>query len=367
MKEQYEVTIGIPVYQSVDYIQDTMNSALDQSFPDIEFLIVDDRGNDGTSHFQTSHPRGNDIRILVNEKNKGVSYSRNRIIEEARGRFLYFMDSDDTIEPNTIQLLYDAIIHHHVQVAYGSYEIIDGIGNSPNEVYQKDALVLRGEDELAMYAFKNNHIFHVSVCNHLINLEFLRQSNVRFIDASYWEDMVYTTELVTKVESAVLLPDITYHYLRRQNSLSHYQERISYEKSEILKNASILKQLKNRCIALRDVYEKKEIMENALVIDMLKETCLEMKGKKYLPYICYNIEMNCFYMVCHVIRHADCINPMISSIEMRNMMKFPIPLKEIIKFRHRRFSNMLFALLGVMPIHLFRPFLCVVGKLKKAI
>ena len=345
MKEQYEITIGIPVYQSVDYIQDTMNSALDQSFPDIEFLIVDDCGNDGTmdviSHFQTSHPRGNDIRILVNEKNKGVSYSRNRIIEEARGRFLYFMDSDDTIEPYTIQLLYDAIIHHHVQVAYGSYEIKDGIGNSPNEVYQKDALVLKGEDELAMYAFKNNHIFHVSACNHLINLGFLRQSNVRFIDASYWEDMVYTTELVTKVESAVLLPDITYHYLRRQNSLSHYQE--------------------------RDVYEKKEIMENALVIDMLKETFLEMKGKKYLPYICYNIEMNCFYMVCHVIRHADCINPMISSIEMRNMMKFPIPLKEIIKFRHRRFSNMLFALLGVMPIHLFRPFLCVVGKLKKAI
>ena len=132
MKEQYEITIGIPVYQSVDYIQDTMNSALNQSFPDIEFLIVDDRGNDGTmdviSHFQTSHPRGNDIRILVNEKNKGVSYSRNRIIEEARGRFLYFMDSDDTIEPNTIQLLYDAVIQHHVQVAYGSYEIIDGIG-----------------------------------------------------------------------------------------------------------------------------------------------------------------------------------------------------------------------------------------------
>lgn len=94
---------------------------------------------------------------------------------------------------------------------------------------------MRGEDELAMYAFKNNHIFHVSACNHLINLVFLRQSNVRFIDASYWEDMVYTTELVTKVESAVLLPDITYHYLRRQNSLSHYQERDVYEKRKLWK------------------------------------------------------------------------------------------------------------------------------------
>ena len=293
MKEQYEVTIGIPVYQSVDYIQDTMNSALNQSFSDIEFLIVDDCGHDGTmdviSHFQTNHPRGKDIRILVNEKNKGVSYSRNRIIDEARGRFLYFMDSDDSIEPNTIQLLYDAIIQHNVQVAYGSYEIIDGIGNSPNEIYQKESLVFRGEDELAMYAFKNNHIFHVSACNHLIDITFLRQSAVRFIEVSYWEDMVYTTELVTKMDSAVLLSDITYHYYRHSGSLSHYQN--------------------------RDIYNKKEIMKNASVIKMLKEMCLKMKGRNYLPYLCYNVEMISFYMACHIICNTHRIYPMISSVE----------------------------------------------------
>lgn len=345
MKEQYEVTVGIPVYQSVDYIQDTMNSALNQSFSDIEFLIVDDYGHDGTmdviSRFQTSHPRGKDIRILVNEKNKGVSYSRNRIVDEARGRFLYFMDSDDTIEPNTIQILYDAIIQHHVQVAYGSYEIIDGIGNSPQECYQKDALVLRGEDELAMYAFKNNHIFHVSVCNHLINLEFLRQSNIRFIDASYWEDMVYTTELVTKIKSAVLLPDITYHYLRRQDSLSHYQDRISYEKSEIQKNASILKRLKNKCIALR--------------------------GKSYLPYLCYNLEMNSFYMVCHIIQKNDRIVPNFTYGEMRMILQHPITLKDILLFQERIVPNLLFRLIGHLPIFLFIPFIRLIGKLKKAI
>ena len=345
MKEQYEVTIGIPVYQSVDYIRDTMNSALNQSFSDIEFLIVDDCGHDGTmdviSHLQTNLPRGKDIRILVNEKNEGVSYSRNRIIDEARGRFLYFMDSDDTIEPNTIQLLYDAIIQHHVQVAYGSYEITDGIGNSPNEIYQKDALVLRGEDELAMYAFKNNHIFHVSACNHLISLRFLRQSNVRFIETSYWEDMVYTTELVTKIESAVLLPDITYHYLRHNGSLSHYQK--------------------------REVYEKREIMENVSVLNRLKQECMEMKGKKYQPFICYNIGMVSFYMSCHVFRNANHIKPMISIKEIRNMMRCSIPIKEILLFRHKKIPNLLFALLGMMPISVFRPSIWAISRLKNII
>lgn len=342
MKDQYEVTIGIPVYRSVDFIRDTMISALNQTFPDIEFLIIDDCGQDGTMdvilQIQKSYQRGNDILILENDQNKGVAYCRNRMIDEARGRFLYYMDSDDTIEPNTIQLLYDAIIKHHVQIAYGSYEIIDGIGNSPIEKYQKDALVLKGEDELAMYAFKNNRVFHVSVCNHLIDLAFLRQSGVRFIDASYWEDMVYTTELVTKVENAVLLPDITYHYYRHSGSLSHYQEREAYDKNEIMENASILKNL--------------------------KELCSKMKGRSYLPYLCYNIEMISFYMACHILRNSHRIYPMISLIEIRNMMRCPIPVKEILGFKHKRIPTLVFALLGIMPIYLFRPTIWTIGKLK---
>ena len=345
MKDQYEVTIGIPVYKSVDFIRDTMISALNQAFTDIEFLIVDDCGQDGTmdviSQIQNNHPRGKDIRILKNDKNRGVSFCRNRIIDEAKGRYLYFLDSDDTIEPYTLQLLYDGIIQNDVQIAYGSYEIIDGIGNSPIEKYQKDALVLKGEDELAMYAFKNNHIFHVSVCNHLVDLAFLRQSGVRFIDANYWEDMVYTTELVTRIESAVLLSDITYHYYRHSGSLSHYQD--------------------------REIYDKIEIMENASVLNMLKEMCLKMKDRNYMPYLCYNVEMTSFYMACHITCNAHRINPMISSIEIQNIMRCPFSVKEILMFRHKRIPNLLFTLLGIMPILFFRPSIWVMCKIKKAI
>lgn len=345
MKDHYEVTLGIPVYRSVEYIREAMISALNQTFKEIEFLIVDDCGQDGTMdvvlQIQKGHHRGKDIRIIVNDSNRGVSYSRNRIIEEARGRFLYFMDSDDTIEPNTIQLLYDAIIQNHVQVAYGSYEIIDGIGNFPNEIYQKDALVLKGKDELAMYAFKNNHIFHVSVCNHLIDMAFLRQSAVRFIEVSYWEDMVYTTELVTKIDSAVLLSNITYHYYRHSGSLSHYQN--------------------------RDIYDKKEIMKNASVIKMLKEMCLKMKGRNYLPYLCYNVEMISFYMACHIICNTHRIYPMISSVEIQNIMRCPFSVKEILMFKHKRIPNLLFTLLGIMPILFFRPSIWFLGKIKKVI
>ena len=345
MKDHYEVTIGIPVYKSVDFIRDTMTSALNQTLPDIEFLIVDDCGQDGSmdiiSQIQKSHQRGNNIRILKNESNKGVGYSRNRMIDEAKGRYLYFMDSDDTIEQNTIQLLYDAIIQNRVQIAYGSYEIIDGIGNSPIEKYQKDALVLKGEDELAMYAFKNNHIFHVSVCNHLVDLAFLRQSGVRFIDASYWEDMVYTTELVTKISSAVLLPDITYHYYRHSGSLSKYQ--------------------------VRNTYDREEIMKNVSVIQLLKEKCVTLLGMNYLPYLCYNLEMNSFYSVCHIWKNSNRIYPRITLSKMRDIIRHPIPMIDILKFNNIKIPNLVFGILGNLPIPLFVLTIWMMGKYKRVI
>ena len=345
MKEQYEITIGIPVYNSFDYILDTMNSALAQTFPDIEFLIVDDCGDDGTmeviKELQTNHPRGKDIRVIVNDTNRGVSFSRNRIIDEAKGDYLFFMDSDDTIEPDTIQLLYNSINNNSAQIAYGSYEIIDTINNTPKEIYQKTPLVLSGENKLAMYAFKNNHIFHVSVCNQLIDMSFLRQTGVRFLDVSYWEDMAFTTELVTKVTKSVLLSEVTYHYNRRQGSLSHYQTRESFEKQEILKNIT--------------------------VIQYLKDKCRTLMGKQYLSYLCYNLEMDSFYSVCHIMRNSCRITPKISSSEMRSILRHPLSMVEILKFKHKMFPNLFLGIIAYLPIPLFLLTILLLGKMKRAI
>ena len=78
----YEVTIGIPAYKAVDYIGKTMESALNQTFNSIEYLIVDDCGNDGTinivERFQKEHQRGKDIRILYNKQNNRCFFLRRR-------------------------------------------------------------------------------------------------------------------------------------------------------------------------------------------------------------------------------------------------------------------------------------------------
>lgn len=342
---QYEVTIGIPVYQSVDFIQATMSSALNQTFSNVEYLIVDDCGNDGSmdiiKQLQKQHPRGKAIRVLHNEQNSGVGVSRNRIIDEAQGKYLYFMDSDDLIEPNTIELLLKSIKSNQAQIAYGSYEIIDKVNGTSTEVYQKDNVVLSGQEELANYAFRNISIFHVSVCNFLVDVSFLRHTGVRFIDARYWEDMAFTTELITKVNNAVLLSDITYHYLRRPNSLSHYQS--------------------------REQLDKREIENNISVIHGLKAKVKDLDARSYIPYLCYNLEMNSFYIVCHVLKHKAQILPVFTPHELQAAVRHPLSLRSVLSFHDKKLSNLCFWLLGRMPLPLFIPSIWLMGKLKKAI
>ena len=342
---EYEVTIGIPLFHSVDYIVETMESALAQTFESIEFLVVDDGGNDGSyeavESLRRQHCRGHQIRLLRNSENRGVGYTRNRIIDEARGRYLYFLDSDDTIEPSTIEMLYGAVKQHQAEVAYGSYEIINRAKLQDVEVYQKDDACLFGDGLLAEYALSHVGIFHVSACNCLMDLSFLRQSGVRFTDARFWEDMAFTYELVPKVKRAVLFSHVTYHYLRHPGSLSHYQAREQLDKEEILANASTL--------------------------DYLKSKCREHLGKSYLPYMCYNLELNSFYLVCHIQRLSHHISPPFTLREMRAIIGHPLRLADVLGFHSMLLHNILFWLMGILPLPVFAISITVLGKAKRAI
>ena len=341
----YEVTIGIPVYMAVDYIGKTMESALNQSYESIEYLIIDDCGKDGSidivEKIKSQHLRGKDIRILYNDQNCGVGFTRNRILEEAHGKYLYYLDSDDIIEPNTIMLLMDTIRKHKADVAYGSLERINLVGKTQTQCMILPNLFIDSEDGMATYAFKNYNSFPISVCNCLMSVAFLRNNNLHFINAAYWEDWAFTYDMVVKVGRAVLLSYITYHYQCRSGSLSHYQE--------------------------RDYLEKKEILDNVSTMNYMKSRCYSLIGKDYLPYLCYNLEMNCFYIICHIIKNYCRIIPHVSYSEMKTILKYPMSSHEVLRYKYKFMPNLLLWLLSIIPLFMSLPIIWVAGRWKRVL
>ena len=339
----YDVTIGIPVYQAEKFLTCSLESVLAQSYMSIEFLFVDDGSSDGSmkiiQDYQAHHPRGSAVRIISHDHNLGVSAARNHIIEEASGVYLYFMDSDDMISKNTISLMMGKAKQYDAEIVFGSYEKIEISGE--RNVYQYPSLQLLEKDALANFAYRKYAGIQASSCNYLVKTSVLRENRLRFIDTNYWEDLVFTFDLVTYISRAVLLPDITYSYLCRENSLSHYQQRKNISKEEILKNVRS--------------------------IEHLKETSSRVCNKAYYPSRCYNIVMTDFYIACNILKRKKDIVPQISNQEIKSIMAHPATWSQICSFQQSRFKNLLLFLLGKLPSSLCVAAIWILGKLKKLI
>lgn len=340
---KYDITIGVPVYRSEAYIRRALESALNQTYPSIEFLLIDDASGDGSlaimQEIQQTHQRGTDMKIISHDSNMGVSASRNQIIEEAKGEYLYFMDSDDMIAAHTISLLMQNCRQYDAEIVFGSYEKIETSGE--RIVCQYPSLQLKGKDKLAEFAYRKFGGIQASACNYLVKTSLLRKNRLHFIDTNYWEDLVFTFDLVTYVSRAVLLPDITYTYLCRESSLSHYQQ--------------------------RDQISKKEVMQSVKAIDHLKNTSSSLYNMVYFPNRCYNIVMSDFYIACTILKQRSNIHPSFTNKEIKSLMNHPATWKQICAFRQSRLKNQFIYLIGKLPSSLCVAVVWSLGKLKKLV
>lgn len=340
---KYDVTIGIPVYRSEAYIRRALESALNQTYPSIEFLLIDDAGGDGSiaimQELQQTHQKGADIRIISHDSNLGVSASRNQMIEEAKGEYLYFMDSDDMIAAHTISLLMQNSCQYDAEIVFGSYEKIEISGE--RIVCQYPSLQLVGKDKLAEFAYRKYGGIQASACNYLVKTSLLRENHLRFIDTNYWEDLAFTFDLVTYISRAVLLPDITYTYMCRDGSLSHYQQ--------------------------RKAISKKEVMQGVKAINHLKDTSSLLYDKEYYSNRCYNIIMSDFYIACTILRQRNRIQPSFTNHEIKALMNHPATWKQVSTFRQSRLKNQCLYLIGSLPSSLCVAAVWSLGKLKKLV
>lgn len=341
--KNYDVTIGIPVYNVEKYIRLTMDSALAQTFPNIEFLVLDDCGQDGSMNivreYQKTHPRGKDIRIVRQPQNGGIGRARNRIIDEAKGRYLFFMDADDTLPEQAIETLYSTAQKYDAQIVYGSNEriYIDGSEQrTEHNIYVP--MQFFGGDAFARYAYASYANISANVWQYLIDIRVYRDNHLRFPDINYWEDFVMTMNLPTYITRAVFVPDVVYRYYCRSGTLSNYQQ--------------------------RDHIDKSEIQRTIDAMAVVKQGWSRLQTKPYFHQWLYKVMMTHFYMACSILKEENIITPSFSKLEIRNIVRWPISFMEVLKMKGWRMRNLALYLLGVLPASLSVSVIRMLGKRK---
>lgn len=124
----------MPCYNMERFITDTIHSVIHQTFADWELLITDDASTDGTVTIVKKIAEHDDrIRFSVNPQHAGIATTRNRCIENARGRFLAFLDADDLWHPDKLQRQLQFMQQKAIAFSYSSYDLVDENGKPLNK------------------------------------------------------------------------------------------------------------------------------------------------------------------------------------------------------------------------------------------
>ena len=139
------VSIITPSYNSAKYIAQTIESVLAQTYTSWEMIIVDDCSKDNSIEIIEKYLK-NDSRIKLHqlEKNSGAAVARNRAIEEAKGRYIAFLDADDLWKPEKLEKQLPFMHENDLAFSYSSYDLIDEDGNSLGTFSTKESLSYEG-------------------------------------------------------------------------------------------------------------------------------------------------------------------------------------------------------------------------------
>ena len=184
------VTVVVPAYNAQRYITQTLDSLDAQTMRKIEVLVVDDGSTDDTAQLVASYAETHPFVRLLRQENGGVSSARNHGLREAAGKYILFLDSDDTLTPDSLRAFTDALEETGADVAIGRLQSFGAVEEKYNGF--ADALAkCRTIDK-----FNKNLLWNFLVGNKCYRLETLRKSGVTFPQIGYSEEGAFFLEFV---------------------------------------------------------------------------------------------------------------------------------------------------------------------------
>ena len=212
MKEEL-ISVIINVYNGEKYIEKCLNSIINQTYKNLEILIVNDGSTDNTLKICESYE---DERIrIITTKNLGLSMSRNVGIENAKGDYFYFIDVDDLVEKDVIEYLYNLCIKYNSKMATcKSIVIYDYNFIVKNE---KEKICVKSNEEM----LKSNLLSTITNANTIWNRLLRRElfNNLRF-ENRIINDLALTYKLIILCEKIVYSNQIKYYYLRHKDGIT---------------------------------------------------------------------------------------------------------------------------------------------------
>lgn len=271
---KHKFSLIIPAYNVEKYIKKCLDSVLNQTYNNYEIIIINDGSTDNTSKILESYKSNKKIKI-INQENKGLSNARNTGVSNAKGDYILFIDSDDFIEKELLEILNKTIKDE--DLIRFQIRILDETNKIIKEYKEETFNNLNGIE--AFNKLSKYNLVELAVCYAYKKDTFLK-NNYKFEEKTYHEDFGLIPYIIISSKKVTSINYIGYNYLQRKNSIMNNTD---YEK-EIKKSNDVLKHYKNLIKWAQNIKGDLTIYKSFIANSVILKS-LNLKEKDYKNYI----------------------------------------------------------------------------------
>lgn len=215
---EIKVSVIMPVYGVEDYVGKAIESIKNQTLTDWEFFCVDDGTKDRSGEICDEYAAKDPRIIVIHKENGGAPSARNVAIDKARGKYMYFMDSDDWAEPTMLEDMYNLAERDNAQLVVAGFYIDTYYSDTEKYSQQQfcESAVYKNSREFRQNAhklFDKNLLY--TPWNKLYLSSYILENKLYFPE-TFWDDFPFNLSVVRDVERVTVTSDKYYHFIRKR-------------------------------------------------------------------------------------------------------------------------------------------------------
>lgn len=238
-----KLSIIVPVYNVEKYLPKCLESLIKQTLKDIEIICVNDGSMDNSlailKEFASKDSR---IRIIDNQ-HQGVAKTRNTGIEQSTGEYIGFVDSDDYIDIDFFEKLYNSATKSNSDIAIASILKHKNFFNIYNAKYTKEETAITIHDKIKLCEDKKHFFFYA--WNKIYHSGFIKENNIKFSEGQIYEDVMFAIKALYYSNKIISVYGTKYHYIEHENSLTKYKDKTGEKEHDLIKAYSELQEFCN--------------------------------------------------------------------------------------------------------------------------
>ena len=244
MKEPL-ISIIVPIYRVEEYLDKCLSSIINQTYKNLEIILVNDGSDDNSIKIAKKYAKKDERIKIIEEDNKGLSCARNTGINASTGKYITFVDSDDFIEENYIEILYKGIKKYKVDISIGGHNTI--YNDKTKQKYSNEEYALTKKEALKQLLYVND--IDAFAWSKLYKKELF--DDTKFPRSRLFEDIATTYKLIDKVDNVCVVSYPIYNFVIRKGSIT--SDEFSNKKMDLIISAiEMTHYLKNKYKDLDD-------------------------------------------------------------------------------------------------------------------